>query len=108
LYQHVEAFPLVNAERYDVSLYGRLFRDHDVSPGYRRYRFRDWPQNQRRGALGIGLAAGFIPSGALGGEPSFRGQTNGIWLWQNGVGAMIFAALLDGKIDHVAASAAAQ
>ena len=32
LYQHVEAFPLVNAERYDVSLYGRLFRDHDVSP----------------------------------------------------------------------------
>jgi cation diffusion facilitator CzcD-associated flavoprotein CzcO len=58
--------------------------------------------------LGIGLAAGFIPSGALGGEPSFRGQTNGIWLWQNGVGAMIFAALLDGKIDHVAASAAAQ
>jgi hypothetical protein len=58
--------------------------------------------------LGIGLAAGFIPSGALGGEPSFRGQTNGIWLWQNGVGAMIFAALLDGKINHVAASAAAQ
>ena len=46
------------------------------------------------GLLGIGLAAGFIPGGALGGEPSFRGQTNGIWLWQNGVGAMIVDVLL--------------
>jgi hypothetical protein len=51
LYQRVEAFPLLSAERYDVSLYGRLFRDHDASPGYRRYRFRDRPQNQRRMAL---------------------------------------------------------
>ena len=50
--ERVEAFPLVSAERYDVSLYGRLFRDHDASPGYRRYRFRDWPQHQRRRALG--------------------------------------------------------
>jgi transposase len=33
-------------ERYDVSLYRRLFRDHDASPGYRRYGFRDRPQNQ--------------------------------------------------------------
>jgi hypothetical protein len=58
--------------------------------------------------LGLGLAAGFIPSGALGGEPSFRGQTNGIWLWQSGVGAMILDALVYGKVDHVANSAAAQ
>jgi hypothetical protein len=35
LYQRVEAFPLISAERYDISLYGRLFRDHDASPGYR-------------------------------------------------------------------------
>jgi hypothetical protein len=34
LYQRVEAFPLVSAERYDVSLYRRLFRDHDESPSY--------------------------------------------------------------------------
>ena len=51
LYQRVEAVPLVSAERYDVSLYGRLFRDHDASPGFRSHRFRDQPQNQRRRAL---------------------------------------------------------
>ena len=50
-YQRVEAFPLVSAERYDVSLHGRLFRDHDASPDYRRYQFRDRPQDQRRRAL---------------------------------------------------------
>jgi hypothetical protein len=58
--------------------------------------------------LGLGLAAGFIPSGTLGGEPSFRGQTNGIWLWQNGVGAMIVDVLLHEKVDHVADPAAAR
>lgn len=41
------------------------------------------------GLLGIGLAAGFVPRGSLGGEPSFRGQANGLWLWQNDVGALI-------------------
>jgi hypothetical protein len=46
------------------------------------------------GVFGIGLAAGFVPSGPLGGEPSFRGQTNGIRQWQNGVGAMIIDSLL--------------
>ena len=51
LHQRVEAYPLVSAERYDVSLCGRLFCNHDASPGCRRYRFRDWPQNQRRRAL---------------------------------------------------------
>ena len=55
LYQRVEALPLVSAERYDVSLYGRLFRDHDASPGNRRYQFRHRPQNQRRGALITGI-----------------------------------------------------
>lgn len=46
------------------------------------------------GLFGIGLAAGFRPSGAMGGEPSFRGQVNGLWLWQNDVGALIAARLL--------------
>jgi hypothetical protein len=55
------------------------------------------------GVFGVGLAAGFVPSGSLGGEPSFRGQTNGIWLWQNGVGAIIVNALLNPEQDHVAA-----
>ena len=35
------------------------------------------------GLFAMGLATGFIPSGALGGEPSFSGQTNGIWYYQN-------------------------
>lgn len=43
---------------------------------------------------GIGLASGFVPSGDLGGEPSFRGQTNGLWLYQNGVGEIVLNALL--------------
>ena len=30
----------------------------------------------------------------LGGEKSFRGQANGLWLWQNDVGAMIADAIL--------------
>ncbi|MDE2302899.1 MAG: DegT/DnrJ/EryC1/StrS family aminotransferase [Sphingomonadales bacterium] len=47
-----------------------------------------------RGAWGIGLAAGFVPWGSLGGEPSFRGKANGLWLWQNDVGMMIGEALL--------------
>ncbi len=41
------------------------------------------------GLFGIGLAAGFRPDGAFGGEASFGGQVNGLWLWQNDVGRMI-------------------
>ncbi|WP_232475848.1 FAD-dependent oxidoreductase [Flavisphingomonas formosensis] len=44
--------------------------------------------------FGIGLAAGFVPHGDLGGEPSFSGQANGLWLWQNGVGFRIVEQLL--------------
>lgn len=46
------------------------------------------------GAFGIGLAAGFVPWGPLGGEKSFRGQANGLWLWQNDVGRMIVDQVL--------------
>lgn len=46
------------------------------------------------GVFGIGLAAGFVPWGKLGGEASFRGQANGLWLWQNDVGQMIVEQLL--------------
>lgn len=48
-----------------------------------------------RGLFGIGLAAGFVPRGVLGGEPSFSGQANGLWLWQNEVGLLIVDAVLD-------------
>jgi dTDP-4-amino-4,6-dideoxygalactose transaminase len=56
------------------------------------------------GLYGIGLAAGFVPSGGLGGERSFRGQANGLWLWQNDVGRLIVDAVLG---ERVAAAAAA-
>ena len=46
------------------------------------------------GLYGIGLAAGFVPWGRLGGEASFRGQANGLWLWQNDVGMMIVDQVL--------------
>ena len=41
------------------------------------------------GVYGIGLSAGFVPWGPMGGEPSFVGQANGLWQWQNDVGLMI-------------------
>ena len=51
---------------------------------------------------GIGLSAGFVPWGRLGGEPSFRGQANGLWLWQNDVGQMIVDQLLDREAQAAA------
>jgi len=48
----------------------------------------------------IGLAAGFVPYGKLGGEKSFRGQANGLWLWQNDVGAMIADAILSPRSEE--------
>lgn len=46
------------------------------------------------GAFGLGLASGFVPHGAMGGEPSFDGQTNGLWLYQNDVGARVLEQVL--------------
>ena len=54
------------------------------------------------GAFGIGLAAGFVPWGKLGGEPSFRGQANGLWQWQNDVGLMIVDQVLQSAARAVA------
>ena len=58
-------------------------------------RVRDAAGNPVPGVFGIGLAAGFVPWGKLGGEASFKGQANGLWLWQNDVGQMIVDQLLD-------------
>ncbi|RYY46808.1 MAG: aminotransferase DegT [Sphingomonadales bacterium] len=54
------------------------------------------------GAYGIGLAAGFVPSGRLGGEKSFTGKANGLWLWQNDVGQLIVDQLLDARAQAAA------
>ena len=39
--------------------------------------------------FGVGLGSGFRPWGAMGGEASFHGQQNSLWLYQNGLGALI-------------------
>ena len=54
------------------------------------------------GLYGIGLAAGFVPWGKLGGEASFSGQANGLWQWQNDVGAMIVDQVLGNVARAVA------
>lgn len=46
------------------------------------------------GLFGIGLGAGFVPRGRLGGEASFRGQANGLWLWQHDVGSLIVNGIM--------------
>jgi len=38
-----------------------------------------------------------VPWGALGGESSFSGQANGLWLWQNDVGLMIIDQVMASK-----------
>jgi hypothetical protein len=39
--------------------------------------------------FGSGLGSGYRPTGKLGGEPSFDGQQNSLWLYQHGIGATI-------------------
>jgi dTDP-4-amino-4,6-dideoxygalactose transaminase len=46
------------------------------------------------GVYGIGLASGHVPDGRLGGEASFGGKANGLWLWQNDIGQMIVDQIL--------------
>jgi hypothetical protein len=55
------------------------------------------------GLFGIGLAAGFVPHGKFGGEKSFRGQANGLWLWQNDVGAAIVEQLTAAEPERAVA-----
>ena len=40
--------------------------------------------------FGVGLGSGFTPWGAMAGEASFSGQQNSLWLYQNGLGEMIY------------------
>nr|WP_242011443.1 FAD-dependent oxidoreductase [Acetobacter fallax] len=46
------------------------------------------------GLFGIGLACGYRPPAEMGGERSFSGQVNGLWLWQNDVGLMLIRRML--------------
>ena len=50
----------------------------------------------------MGLSSGFQPSAQLGGEPSFTGSMDGIWLYQHDIGAQVLADLLfDNGADNV-------
>jgi hypothetical protein len=40
--------------------------------------------------FGVGLGSGFTPWGAMAGEASFIGQQNSLWLYQNGLGEMVY------------------
>ena len=42
----------------------------------------------------IGFVTGYKLTGELGGEPSYKGQNNGLWLYQNGVGEIIVNHLM--------------
>ena len=42
------------------------------------------------GLFGVGLGSGFTPWGAMSGEASFAGQQNSLWLYQNGLGELIY------------------
>lgn len=45
------------------------------------------------GLYAIGMATGFIPTGKLGGEPSFTGRDNSVWLCQHLLGQMLYEQL---------------
>ncbi|WP_454278981.1 DegT/DnrJ/EryC1/StrS family aminotransferase [Sphingomonas sp. Marseille-Q8236] len=96
------SLPLFDAEGAPIALAhmaGRPMVD-------RHCRILDAQDRPVPGAYGIGLSAGFVPWGPLGGEKSFRGQANGLWLWQNHVGQMIVDQVLEGALperDHAAA-----
>ena len=45
--------------------------------------------------FGIGLGSGFKPNLAMGGEPSFSGQLNSLWLYQNDIGAVVYRGIFE-------------
>ena len=48
-----------------------------------------------KNAFAVGMASGYIPSGKLGGEKNFKGQTNGIWYYQN-----LIADIVINQLQH--------
>lgn len=92
------ALPLADAHGAPIALAaqdGRAMVD-------RHCRIADAEGQPIPGLFGIGLAAGFVPWGAMGGEASFRGQANGLWQWQNDVGLMIVDQVLGAEARAVA------
>ena len=86
------ALPILDHESAPVALFAESHASAPLVDA--QCRVLDATSNPIAGLYGIGLAAGFIPSGKFGGEPSFVGQANGLWLWQNGIGSIIVNAIL--------------
>lgn len=43
----------------------------------------------------LGLGSGYRPDGTMGGEASFNGQANSLWLYQNDIGALVYRGIQD-------------
>jgi dTDP-4-amino-4,6-dideoxygalactose transaminase len=93
------ALPVFNQVDHPVPLLAQTSPQAPLVDG--SCRVLDALNNPLPGLFAIGLAAGFVPHGKLGGEPSFRGQANGLWLWQSDVGGLIVDAILDPILDPI-------
>lgn len=56
--------------------------------------------------FGVGLGTGFRPSQDMGCEPSFDGQANSLWLYQNDIGGLIYRGIQAATEPFAIASAA--
>ena len=92
------ALPLSDARSQPIA----LAADHGAAMVNRHCRIVGADGTPLPGLFGIGLAAGFVPWGAMGGEASFTGQANGLWQWQNDVGMMIVDQVMGGEARAVA------
>jgi hypothetical protein len=66
----------------------------------RTSRVLDERGRQIPGVYGTGLASGLVPRGRFGGEPSFKGQANSLWLWQHDIGEHIADAVLQDAVEQ--------
>lgn len=94
------ALPLYDAEGVRIA----LMADHPGRPRLvdQQCRVLDAEGRPVPGVYGLGLASGHVPDGPLGGEASFSGKANGLWLWQNDIGRMVVDQIL---ADRAAAAA---
>jgi ribulose 1,5-bisphosphate synthetase/thiazole synthase len=83
--------PVLDEHGADIKLQGAR-TGHWVD---RRCRLLDASGKAVPGLFAIGLGTGYLPSGIMGGEPSFTAQTNGLWYYQNDLGATIVNELLN-------------
>jgi hypothetical protein len=51
------------------------------------------------GLFGVGLGSDFVPWGTMAGEATFTGQQNSLWLYQNGLGEMVYRGTRNGAAE---------